>query len=88
MFIFRSLQAAESVKIMNVELAEKKLVVDERQRDIELLINDINDKSQKANKRREEARNTAEQISKVRIRLSEFGDFETSVLLCTVTKHI
>lgn len=50
---------------MNRELAEKKIIMDERRRTVEILINDIEEKSSKANKRQEEATAAAQQISEV-----------------------
>ncbi|KFG44621.1 dynein heavy chain family protein, partial [Toxoplasma gondii GAB2-2007-GAL-DOM2] len=55
--------ATEAVKVMNQELAEKKVIVDERRRSVENLINDIEEKSSKASKRQEEATAAAKQIS-------------------------
>ncbi|PHJ24428.1 dynein heavy chain family protein, partial [Cystoisospora suis] len=55
--------ATEAVKLMNRELAEKKIIMDERRRTVENLINDIEEKSGKANKRQEEATAAAQQIS-------------------------
>lgn len=59
------LQAAEAVMVMNVQVEAKKVVVDEKKRNIEELISSINEKSNKASQRREEARATARQISQV-----------------------
>nr|CEL69705.1 TPA: Dynein heavy chain 10, axonemal [Neospora caninum Liverpool] len=59
--------ATEAVKVMNQELAEKKIIVDERRRNVENLINDIEEKSAKASRRQEEATAAAQQISEDQI---------------------
>lgn len=51
--------------IMNAQVEAKKVVVDEKKRNIEDLISSINEKSNKARQRNEEARATARQISQV-----------------------
>ncbi|CDJ47273.1 Axonemal 1-beta dynein heavy chain dynein heavy chain, related [Eimeria brunetti] len=63
--------AAESVKIMNTQVAAKKVVVDEKKRSIEELISSINEKSAKASQRKEEARATERQISQDQVTINQ-----------------
>lgn len=48
---------------MNAQVEQKKVIVDEKKRSIEELISCINEKSTKANQRKDEARATERQIS-------------------------